>query len=283
MEDAVTTEARALTGTVVVVGPADRLPPAAEALAKVGETVGLRAILISEGEQSAPPAKVDGNSTIIAGLAPRFLNNVVAALRLSSLPALVWWRGGSVEALDDLAGLADRLVLDVESPDEAWGIADKLFQRTALTDIRWTRLTRWRSALAHIFDLPQVREAADSFQRLTIDAVDVDGARLFAGWLRARLRWKHDVAISITRSVGGASGPSPLTKVTLDGANVWIAMEVNAASRCLAARVDGVEGSARIVPLSNGSLASLIAEELGVRARDWAFEEALVAGREIHP
>ena len=139
-----TTTARALTGTVVVVGAAERLQPAADALARVGESVGLRSILISEGEQSAPPAKVDGDTTFILGLAPRFLNNVVAALRLSSLPALVWWRGGSAEALEDLADLADRVVLDVETPEDVWQRAESIFQRTAMTDIRWTRLTRWR-------------------------------------------------------------------------------------------------------------------------------------------
>jgi glucose-6-phosphate dehydrogenase assembly protein OpcA len=277
----VTTTARALTGPLVVVAPAERLPPAADALAKIGEAVGLRSILISQGEHAAPPAKVDGDTTYIAGLAPRFLNNAVAALRLSSLPALVWWRGGSIEALEDLAHLADRVVLDVEAPEAAWQRAETIFERTALTDIRWTRLTRWRSALAHIFDLPQVRDAADAFARLTIDAVDPDAGRLFAGWLRSRLHWKPSVSISITRVPG--SGSSPLSKVALEGPNVWIAMEVRQESRCLAARVDGVDGSARIVPLSDGSLATLIAEELGVRSRDWAFEEALVAGREIHP
>lgn len=277
-----TITARALTGTVIVVGTAERLQPAADALAKVGESIGLRSILISEGEHAAPPARVDGNTTFIAGLSPRFLNNAVAALRLSSLPALVWWRGGSVEALDDLADLADRLVLDVEAPEEVWPQAQALFARTALTDIRWTRLTRWRSALAHIFDLPQVHEAANAFQQVSIEAADVDAARLFAGWLRSRLHWTASTSISITRA-SRSSGPSPLSKVALEGPNVWIAMEVNAESRCLAARVDGVDGSARIVPLSDGSLATLIAEELGVRTRDWAFEEALVAGREIHP
>ena len=277
-----TTTERALTGTVVVVGPSERLQPAADALARVGGSIGLRSILISLGEHSAPPAKVDGNTTLIAGLSPRFLNNVVAALRRSSLPALVWWRGGAAESLDDLARLADRLVLDVEDPDDVWQRADALFDRTALTDIRWTRLTRWRSALAHIFDLPQVRDAADSFERLTVEAADVDAARLFAGWLHSRLHWKSSVSISIGRAARD-SGPSPLSKVALEGPNVWIDMEAKPESRCLAARVDGVDGSTRIVPLSDGSLATLIAEELGVRTRDWAFEEALVAGREIHP
>jgi hypothetical protein len=278
----VTTDARALMGTVIVVGPGDRLQPAADALARIGETVGLRSILISEGEQASPPVKVDGNTTFITGLAPRFLNNAVAALRLSSLPALVWWRGGPVDALEDLAHLADRFVLDLESPDDVWQRAHTIFDRTALTDMRWARLTRWRSALAHIFDLPQVREAADTFQTLAIEATDLDAGRLFAGWLHSRLQWKSSVSISIARASGG-SGPSPLAKMALEGPNVWIEMQAKPESRCLLARVDGVDGSARIVPLSDGSLATLINEELGVRTRDWAFEEALVAGREIHP
>ena len=100
------------------------------------------------------------NAIAIAGLAPRYLNNAVAALRLSSLPAVVWWRGGSVEALDDLAGLADRLILDTPDPDEVWARAEGLFDSTALTDLRWTALTRWRAALAHLFDLPQVQRDA---------------------------------------------------------------------------------------------------------------------------
>ena len=95
--------ARALTATVIVVGKPDRLVAAAEALEQLGESGGVRAILISEGEHTSPVARVTENAIAISGLAPRYLNNAVAALRLSSLPAVVWWRGGSVEALDDLA------------------------------------------------------------------------------------------------------------------------------------------------------------------------------------
>src|SRR5919198_1679175 len=111
------TPARALTATVVVVGEPARLVPAAEALEQLGEAGGVRTILISEGDQPSPTALVTEHSIAIAGLAPRYIDNAVASLRLSSLPALVWWRGGSIEALDDVAALADRLVLDMESPD----------------------------------------------------------------------------------------------------------------------------------------------------------------------
>ena len=110
---------------------------------------------------------------------------------------MVWWRGGSVEALDDLAKLADRLVLDIDEPDAVWARADTLFERTALTDLRWTRLTRWRAAVAHLFDLSQVRRGAADIRSLTIEAADPFAARLFAGWLKSRLRWTASVEIAI--------------------------------------------------------------------------------------
>src|SRR5688572_17994637 len=159
--------ARALTATVIVIGDAAKLASAAEALEQLGEAGGVRAILISEGKQTAPIARVTENAIAITGMAPRFLNNAVAALRLSSLPAVVWWRGGSIAALEDLAGLADRMILDAEDPAASWEQAAHLLDRTALTDLRWTRLTRWRSAIAHLFDVPQVRADAGRVRQLS--------------------------------------------------------------------------------------------------------------------
>ena len=271
--------ARAATATVIVIGKPDRLVAAADALELLGEAGGVRAILIAEGETTSPIARVTESAIAISGLSPRYLNNAVAALRLSSLPAVVWWRGGSVEALDGLANLADRLVLDVDKPDAVWARADTLFERTALTDLRWTRLTRWRAAVAHLFDLAQVRHSAAGIQSLTIEAADPFAARLFAGWLRTRLAWTASVAIEI-RAVKRA-GPSPLSSVRLAGAEAAISLSVHRGRSCLEASVEGAEATARIVPLGDGTLSSLIGEELGVRTRDSAFEQALIAAREI--
>ena len=271
------TDTRAFTATVVVVGPEERLAEAGEALESLGD-VGVKTILISEGDESSPEARVAADVVEISGLAPRYLNNAVASLRLSSLPALVWWRGGSTEALDDLAAVADRLVLDVPSPEEGWRVAPRYFEHTAITDLRWTRLTRWRSALAHLFDLPQVSQA--NFKRLSIDASDPHAARLFAGWLQSRLPWKG-VAVRIAEGwADGDESASPLTQVKLETKNLWISLELMAGRGCLSATVEGLDASARIVPLGDGSLASLMAEELGVRTRDHAFEEALTAVQE---
>ena len=272
--------ARALTATVIVIGATPRLASAADALEQLGEAGGVRAILISEGEHTAPIARVTENAIAIDGLAPRFLNNAVAALRLSSLPAVVWWRGGSIAALEDLAGLADRMILDAEDPVEAWNQAGRLFERTALTDLRWTRLTRWRSAIAHLFDLPQVRDQAQRFRHLSIEAGDVPAARLFAGWLRASLGWSPTVAIRIS-AAATTDDATPLQSVRLEGDGVAITAAVKTGRGCLTAAVDGQATSLRVVPLGEGTLASLIGEELGVRTRDVAFEKALASAREI--
>src|SRR4029079_88235 len=104
------------TATVVVVGEPDRMAEAAEALGLLSEAAGVRTILISEGQETAAAARVTAHAIGIAGLAPRFLNNAVAALRLSSLPTAVWWRGGPAEALQEIAHLADRLRLVKEAP-----------------------------------------------------------------------------------------------------------------------------------------------------------------------
>jgi glucose-6-phosphate dehydrogenase assembly protein OpcA len=266
----------ALIATVIVIGQRDRVDEAAAALAQL-EDAGVRAVLISEGTKTAATPDEQDGTIRLDGLSPAYIDNAVAWLRLSSLPALVWWRGGPADALDRLAHLADRLVLDTDPADEMWTQASALFDRTALTDLRWTALTRWRAALAHLFDLPQVREGAGRFRRLDIEAADRAAARLFAGWLRASLSWPSDVAVTITDAPAAAR--TPLSTVRLSGDGPGLTLRVHGDRRCLEAEVDGA-GGARVVPLGDGSLSSRIKEELGIRTRDAAFERALVAARE---
>ena len=270
--------ARAFTATVVVVGDGDRLTDASEALARLCEAEGVRAILITQGDRAAPSARVTDHAIGISGLAPKYLNNAVAALRLSSLPTAVWWRGGSPDALRDIASLADRLILDVVDPTAAWAIVDSIVEHTAVTDLRWTRLTRWRSVLAHLFDLPDVcRKPA---RKLSIVASDAFAARLFAGWLRSALRWGPDVAIDL-RPSDRVDPRTLLDSVELDAGAQKIIVKMHHDRGCLEAEIVGHEASARIVPLGEGTLTAVIGEELGVRARDKAFELALAAALEI--
>jgi glucose-6-phosphate dehydrogenase assembly protein OpcA len=271
------TPTRATIATVIVVGPPERLIPAAEAIDHLGD-VGVRAILISEGTQAEAAARVTDTAIAVSGLAPAYLNNAVAALRLSSLPAAVWWRGGSTTAFADLADLADRLIMDVDDPDDLWSAAVRLFDRTAFTDLRWAALTRWRAALAHLFDLPNVRRRAANLKAVTIDAADAASARLFAGWLRSSLPWPAGATMTIRRT--RTEPASSLECVTLECDGPPISLKMREGRACFEATA-GASESERVVPTGEMSLSSLIGEELGVRTRDLAFERALVAAREI--
>jgi len=268
---------RSLTATVVVVGTTTKLKEAADALEHLGGSSGVRAILISEGSLTSPAVRVSEHSVAITDLAPRYVDNAVAALRLSSLPAVVWWRGGSTEALGELAELADRLVLDTDDPSDVWAAADTLFAQTAVTDLRWTRLTRWRSLLANCFDIPQVCDAIPKLNRLTIEAHDAPSARLFAGWLVSTLRPAAPWQLSIASGKGESQ--LPLDSVQLASDDVTVTIQARGDS--IEARIDKPHSCARVAPLNDRTLARLFGEELAVRARDVAFEAALRASRSL--
>jgi glucose-6-phosphate dehydrogenase assembly protein OpcA len=265
------TPPRALTATVVVIGSAARLQEPSAALAGLGEHGGVRAILISEGASAKPVVRVSDHAVALAGLTPQFLDNAVAALRLSSLPTLVWWRGGSLDALERLAHLADRLVLDVEDPSVVWPRVPALSRMTATSDLRWTRLTRWRALMAHFFDVPEI--AAAKFHTLSIESADRHAARLFAGWLKSALGWKDEVRVDLRDSAEGA----PLRHVRLSDDGQELALSLVPRGTCVksAAHIQGHGRASRTVWLGDQSLAALIAEEVRIRSHDNAFEKAV--------
>lgn len=99
------------------------------------------------------------------GATGRHLDAIVAPLLVHDLPVTLWWPGeppfGSEQAADLLA-MADRLIVDGSS----WsgdGLARlrrmaRLLERPglAVTDFALARQSRWREAIASIFDLPAV-------------------------------------------------------------------------------------------------------------------------------
>ena len=264
--------ARALTATVVAVGPRDRLREVAEPLRHLGNSGAIRGILIPMGSGQESGAQVASNVVVLTGLPDNFIDNAVAALRLSSLPTVVWWRGGSTDVLANLIKLADRVVLDADPPDPAWKVAIDGFDRAAFSDVRWTRLTRWRALMAQFFDLPEVLDAAASFNHLCIEASDRAAASLFGAWMKSELQWGDKVTIEIQER----DGPSAITCISLTGGNLDLHLQLAKSQTCVesAARV-GQAGTSRVVSLGDESLTALLSEELRIRSRDHAFERAL--------
>jgi glucose-6-phosphate dehydrogenase assembly protein OpcA len=271
---------RALTATVVVVGPAGRLPEAGDALCELGEAYGVRTILISPGSNPAPPVEVQGCAIALAGMKPEYVNNAVAALRLSSLPTIVWWRGGDPGTLEGVVDLAERVVLDDQAVDPVpcWRTATELFPRAAFSDLRWTRLTPWRALMAHFFDVAEVRASTASFRRLVVSASDRPSAALFGSWLTAALA----PSARIETVVKPASSDGPIEEIRLEGPSMELVLKLADSRTCVeAASAHGRRTTSRTVSLGEQGLAALLAEELQVRAHDRAFEAAVgrVVGR----
>ena len=265
------------TATVVAVGPCPRLFEAATALRPHARAGAIRSILVADGDQSTPTVRVTACEIALEGMRPSFINNAVAALRLPSLPAYVWWRGGDVKQPEKLARLADRLVIDTVDPRPVWRQIDAIAEITAVTDLRWTALTRWRALMAHFFDMPGVSDAAAKFTRLSIVGSDAHSARLFAAWLGASLKWKQ-VAFEFQEQPGDA-----MQAVVFGSAQEELALRRMPDNRkCVegSARLNGREAS-RIASLGEQNLSTLIAEELRVRSHDAAFEKAVRAVGEI--
>ena len=267
----------ALTATIVVSGPPDRLAPCVQALAELKD-VGVRTVLISYGDNPAPAARVSNRTVALDGLRTEYLNNAVAALRLSSLPTLVWWRGGDVGNIEGLAALADRLVLDAEDPREVWALVENIAKSTSVTDLRWTRLTRWRALMAHFFDIPEVRAAIPDFHTLRVEGSDEHALRLFAGWVVSILGAPDRLKIEIV----DRKGEAPIEAVTLGGGQELL-LRTAGRRTCVetSARVKNLASSSRIVSLGDQQLATLLGEELRIRARDVAFERAVAASRNL--
>jgi glucose-6-phosphate dehydrogenase assembly protein OpcA len=258
------------TATVVAIGSRQRLVEAAAALKAHAQRGGIRAILIATGDRSTPLVRVTATEIALEELRPDFINNAVAALRLPSLPALVWWRGGEPGQTEELARLADRLVLDAEDPQPLWTRIERLVRQAPVSDLRWTALTRWRALMAHFFDMPAVSAAAARFTRLRVSGSDRPSARLFAGWLAASTK-ARDLEVVIEPKAGAA-----IDEVVFGNGREELSLRRLNGSTCVEARARLEQREAfRTASLGQQGLADFLAEELRVRSRDLAFEAAV--------
>lgn len=268
--------ARARSATLVVVGPPSRLTDAAGVLGAAGDAGALRIVLVSTVTEPLAAVSTLPDVVTIGSLKREYVNNAIAAVRLSSLPTVVWWRGGPPEELDGVAALADRVILDAEDPWPGWGRIPPFFEHTAFTDLRWTRLTRWRSGMAHFFDLPEVR-ASSVFTRLSIAGEDRAQCALFAGWLDSALGWHGRPAPEFVAS----ESRLPMESVTLKADRGELTLKTLPNSTCLDTRAvaDGRVLASRVLSLGDQRPLALLSEELRVRSRDLAFEAAVMSAR----
>jgi glucose-6-phosphate dehydrogenase assembly protein OpcA len=277
MENAVKdSTARVFTATVVaVVSPRskDGLVATLSGLSRAG----LRAVIISLGDDPEPARRDEDGAIVIDGLLPKYLDNAVASLRLSSLPTLAWWRADDPEILTSLAALVDRVVLDVEDPSRFWPLVPEIASVAAVSDVRWARLTRLRELFAQFFDIPEVRASASIFDAVRVAGSDPFQARLAAGWLRSRLPAGKRLSVRFERGVS-----APVESLQLSGENATLGVRLRPDSACMetSVQIGAAPAAVRVVAAGDPQPQSLIAEELRVRSRDLAFEDAVRAAAE---
>ncbi|MFA7345328.1 MAG: glucose-6-phosphate dehydrogenase assembly protein OpcA [Terrimicrobiaceae bacterium] len=127
------------------------------------------------------------------------LPNIVFSHLDSDLPLCFWSQAEFREPLDEqLWSWVDRLIFDSatwQDPAGQFALTRKILAltggRTVLCDLNWTRVHRWRSVMANVFDhsaalacLPGIRRA-----RIACAPGERVKALLLLGWLSVQLGW----------------------------------------------------------------------------------------------
>jgi glucose-6-phosphate dehydrogenase assembly protein OpcA len=113
--------------------------------------------------------------------------SVVLPLLVADLPVFCRWRGEpewDSSQLAELVGVVDRFVVNSSewrALPKAYEHLAALFERTAVSDIAYSRTVNWRARLAERWP------ALAHIERLRVEGQKAD-ALLLAGWLRSRLR-----------------------------------------------------------------------------------------------
>jgi glucose-6-phosphate dehydrogenase assembly protein OpcA len=141
------------------------------------------------------------------GSAGRHLEAIIAPLLIPDLPVTIWWPSEppfSTGAARDLLAMADRLVVDASR----WSgdglarlreLAEAMDRdRLAVSDFALVRQSRWREAIASVFDLPEFTPYLRYIKRIAVtygthDATGAPGTTNVAkpiyhvAWLASRL------------------------------------------------------------------------------------------------
>ena len=176
--------------------------------------------------EDAPETCAETIHVTAGGDAGRHLSAIVAPLIIHDLPVTVWWPNEppfGTRAAADLFELADRLVVDGSS----WsgdglgrlralaGIATT--NRIAVSDFALLRQSRWREAIASIFDDPDFLPYLRSIRRVAVTYATHDDAGALGqtnivkptyhvAWLASRLGWTVTKPLAEMSGHGSSSG-----------------------------------------------------------------------------
>ncbi|HXB67868.1 MAG TPA: glucose-6-phosphate dehydrogenase assembly protein OpcA [Candidatus Acidoferrales bacterium] len=212
------------------------------------------------------------------------LPSVLLPLAVPDLPVIVWCRSPRLVKMPEfglIASMATKVVLDSAAfpgaRDAIRWMTDAAQSGLIIGDLSWTRLTRWREMLSHVFDnrdylakLAGIGEVRVEFRRpLAVSAW------LMGAWVTGALEDAGvKAALNVVELYG--SGGEPTLHVQLTGPDLHV--ELSRREGRLAISVDSLVNCTNL-PQPSDYL--LMREELGIVRRDAVFERSLAAAAQF--
>ncbi|MCA1668671.1 MAG: glucose-6-phosphate dehydrogenase assembly protein OpcA, partial [Thermomicrobia bacterium] len=214
-----------------------------------------------------------------------------------------------------LMDASDQLVIDssvfpdsVQTLTRLHALGTEEYPGVALRDLAWARLTPWRELTAQFFDAPPTRPYLDGIQRVQVryasresNQHNPEQALLYGSWLASRLAWEtipnlhrfgremmvvmRDNEAPVTLEFSAQHAPDLPPGCLLSATLVAEAAETSATftirraddreHTVITTTVQGQITQERIVPMSEGSVADMLADEVSTVRRDHVYDEAL--------
>jgi glucose-6-phosphate dehydrogenase assembly protein OpcA len=207
---------------------------------------------------------------------------VVLPLAVPDLPLMVWCRSPRLLPMPEfrgIAAMAHKVVVDsagiADGRAALHALAAWLGKNVLLSDLAWTRLTRWREMLSQVFEnrayldlLPAVTEVHVNF-----GASLETTAWYMAAWLENALA---RAGVHPHVAVEGTPGSHEPLRVKLTGTGIDVEL-MREANRLVVA----VNGLSNCTSLSEPNDYLLMREELGIVRRDTVFEAALASAARL--
>jgi glucose-6-phosphate dehydrogenase assembly protein OpcA len=220
------------------------------------------------------------------------LPSVLLPLAVPDLPVIVWCRSPRLVRIAEfgqIARMATKVVVDSAAFDYAkdairW-MAEASQSGLTIGDLSWTRLTRWREMLSHVFDnraylakLAGIGEVRVAFRR----PLEVS-AWLMGAWVAGAL---EDAGVKAALNVVELDGPetqaatpaTPQTSLHVELTGPDLHVELSRQEERLVVAVNSL---ANCTNLPQPSDYLLMREELGIVRRDAVFERSLASAARL--
>lgn len=224
-------------------------------------------ICCEEVEITTPPGKL------------KDIANVILGLTVPDLPVVMWSRCPSLFDLPEfsrLLPLIDKLIVDSNGVEDPRGFLQRLaaIPEVLVADLAWTRLTRWRETVAHVFANPEFSGQLPGIHEVVVDfGGDVAPTRGYylAAWINACLGGKIQSSMHHVEAEAGIHG------MALKNGGFQMSLEL----------LDGSQAELRAGTLVTRLVFQrpndymLLREELKILGHDRAYERALAGALDM--